>query len=104
MVALDSRLPSGTFRFKNSTSGQASAVVLKQVNGMMSPFYISSAPVLKNGGTETMTPKNTVALWFEKDTETGTMISKSLGEYSSFDMTGRTTLALTYDGSVFVSA
>ncbi|CVL11697.1 hypothetical protein FPRO06_13006 [Fusarium proliferatum] len=96
-INTDPKAPKGGFRFINQTNG-AAAVVYKKVNGKFAPIYFSaSAPLPK--GTEDLTPVEKVAVWFQANTQTATMISEFNGEPKEVDMTGKTEAALEYDGN-----
>ncbi|KAI0503265.1 hypothetical protein F5B22DRAFT_662200 [Xylaria bambusicola] len=93
--------PDGAFKMVNLTSGRASAVVYKKVNGKATPFYISSVAI-EPQGSEMMSPKANVSLWFEKNVDTGTMVSKNSGNASVFDFRGVSSKTVHYDSGRFV--
>lgn len=49
-----------------------------------------------------MSPKSIVALWFQKNAETGTMVSVIKGDLSIFDFSARDGIDLRWDGAHFV--
>ncbi|SPJ70605.1 uncharacterized protein FTOL_00333 [Fusarium torulosum] len=89
------------FKFVNKTTGVASAVIYKRINGQDLPFYISTSPV-DSDGNEVMTPKSVVALWFQKDAETGTMTSVNKSDVSIFDFANRSSINLKWDNCHFI--
>ncbi|KAF5587508.1 hypothetical protein FPANT_6853 [Fusarium pseudoanthophilum] len=100
-VVLADVLPTAnSFAFVNQTS-RASAVIFKIINGKSQPFFISANPIPKDA-TEVMTPKSTVALWFQQNVETGTMVFVNTDELSTFDFHDKSSLDLTWNGSQFV--
>ncbi|RGP64260.1 hypothetical protein FSPOR_8080 [Fusarium sporotrichioides] len=100
IVSTDILPTANSFAFINQTSG-ASAVIYKIINGKSLPFFISPNP-LDPGATEVMTPKATVALWFQQNVETGTMVSVVKDELSTFDFSDKSSLQLMWNGSQFV--
>lgn len=102
-ISSDPKLGAGTFKFVNKTDKEVSAVVFKLVNGAPTPFYISGTPIFSLGN-ETMTPKFTVALWFEKDAETGTMVSRDSSAVTEIDMANRNSFNGIWTGSKFIAA
>ncbi|EWZ43428.1 hypothetical protein BFJ70_g12660 [Fusarium oxysporum] len=93
----DPNAPKGGFRFINQTNG-AAAVVYKRINGKFAPIYFSAAAPLPKG-TEDLTPVEKVAVWFQANTETATMISEFVSEPKQVDMTGKTEALLDYNGN-----
>ncbi|KAJ4028927.1 hypothetical protein NW761_014255 [Fusarium oxysporum] len=93
----DPNAPKGGFRFINQTNG-AAAVVYKRINGKFAPIYFSAAAPLPKG-TEDLTPVEKVAVWFQANTETATMISEFVGEPKEVNMTGKTEALLDYNGN-----
>jgi hypothetical protein len=87
----------------NGTADTASAVVYKVIQGKPTPFYISQSPVFSKGN-ETLTPKLKVALWFQKDAETGTMFSKNSTAITAIDFTNQMSWTGTWNGSSFVAS
>lgn len=85
----------------NDTEGLASAVIYKVIDGVDKPFYISASPIDPQGN-EVMTPKASVALWFQKDAETGTMVSVNVSDVSEFKFSNRDSIELYWDGKHFV--
>ncbi|OAA34537.1 hypothetical protein NOR_08403 [Metarhizium rileyi] len=100
-VSPNGKLDPGSYSFANNTDGEASAVIYKPINGQPAPFYVSQSPVFSKG-TETLTPKLFVALWFQKNATTKTMISLSSSQISEFNFTGRSSLNAHWDGARFV--
>ncbi|KAK5634280.1 hypothetical protein RRF57_009994 [Xylaria bambusicola] len=93
--------PNDAFRMVNKTTGRASAVVYKKVNGKPTAFYIS-AVAIEPQGSEMLSPKSNISLWFEKSVETGTMVSKNSGNASVFDFRGVNSKTVHYDSGRFV--
>jgi hypothetical protein len=87
----------------NDTNGEAAAVVYKRINGEDLPFYISH-PQIDSKGSELLTPKAIVALWFQANGETGTMVSVNKGDLSTFDFSGQDKVELKWNGAHFVVA
>lgn len=102
-ISPDSTLGKTSFKFSNQTNDKVSCVVYKSIKGRPTPFYISQSPVYSRG-TETLTPKLTVALWMQKDAETGTMISINKGMVAEFDMGNTDSANLVWNGSRFITA
>ncbi|KAF9535301.1 hypothetical protein CPB83DRAFT_901053 [Crepidotus variabilis] len=95
--------PAAGFAFINGV--QASVVVALQNGptvggnsaGANSPFYISPSPDIP--GTDTLTPVTEVALWFQRDIVTTTMIDLDMSTVHVMNLTGQTTVATTYTDS-----
>ncbi|KAG9500795.1 hypothetical protein J7337_006475 [Fusarium musae] len=100
IVSTDVLPTANSFAFVNQTTG-ASAVVYKIINGKSLPFFISPYPI-DTGATEVMTPQSTVALWFQQNVETGTMVAVVKDELSTFDFSDKSSLDLIWNGSQFV--
>jgi hypothetical protein len=100
-VSSDTTLGKTSFKFSNQTSVNASCVIFKLIKGKPTPFYISQSPVYSKG-SETLTPKLTVALWMEKDAETGTMISINKGQVADFDMGNTDSIEVKWNNGKFV--
>lgn len=100
-ISPNDKLDKGSYQFQNKTASEASAVIYKPINGEPTPFYISSSPVFSQG-SETLTPRLFVALWFQKNATTKTMISLNSSSVSEFDFTGRNSLKAKWDGSRIV--
>jgi hypothetical protein len=74
---------------------QASCVIYQSVNGSFQPVYISPlGPLLP--GKDTLTPVLKVAVWFQQNATTGTMISDAETLGLVVDYTGVTTQTVTY--------
>ncbi|KAF2656389.1 hypothetical protein K491DRAFT_745119 [Lophiostoma macrostomum CBS 122681] len=102
-ISQDATIDPTSFRFVNGTADTASAVVYKVIQGKPTPFYISQSPVFSKGN-ETLTPKLKVALWFQKDAETGTMFSKNSTAITAIDFTNQMSWTGTWNGSSFVAS
>nr|RBQ96888.1 hypothetical protein FVER53263_04437 [Fusarium verticillioides] len=100
VVSTDVLPTANSSAFVNQTTG-ASAVVYKIINGKSLPFFISPYPI-DTGATEVMTPKSTVALWFQQNVETGTMVAVVKDQLSTFDFSDKSSLDLIWNGSQFV--
>ncbi|XP_014550946.1 hypothetical protein COCVIDRAFT_68545, partial [Bipolaris victoriae FI3] len=83
-ISQDSSLSDTSFQFVNQTDKRASAVIYKLIQGKPTPFYISQSPVFSQGN-EVLTPKLKVALWFDKNVETGTMVSHISSKITAID-------------------
>ncbi|KAF5656803.1 hypothetical protein FHETE_10777 [Fusarium heterosporum] len=97
VVNPDSTSPAGGFKFINKTNG-AGAIVYKRINGKPSPIYLSPYAPLPPG-TEDLTPVSKVTVWFSRDVQPGTMISRIDTQSMEVDLSGRTQIELGYDGS-----
>ncbi|KAI1177745.1 hypothetical protein F4777DRAFT_596385 [Nemania sp. FL0916] len=95
------KLPGSAFKLINQTANVCSAVIYKVIDGQDKPFYISVDPIDPRGGNEVMAPRSTVALWFEKNAETGTMVSKNRSDISAFDFANTSGMNLVWNGSHF---
>ncbi|KAF8243687.1 hypothetical protein K440DRAFT_663955 [Wilcoxina mikolae CBS 423.85] len=78
----DPTLPAGTFAFQNSSV--ISCVVANGTTG--TPIYIS--PSVLPPGTDELTPKAKVKVWFGQKYETGAMISIETTQNYEIDLTG----------------
>lgn len=92
----DPKAPKRGFRFVNEA--EASAVVYKQVNGNITPIYISAAGPLPPGH-EDLEPKTACRIWFANDVDTATMISDFQSNYLEIDMTGTSSAECQYDAT-----
>lgn len=86
----------------NETSRGAGAVLFRRINGQYMPFYVSNPPIESNG-SELLTPKLRVALWFQANAETGAMVSLNKADLSTFDFSGRNQVNLKCNGGQFVA-
>jgi hypothetical protein len=102
IISPDSTMDKHSFKFVNNTNQPASCVVSKVIQGRPTPFYISQSPVFSMG-SENLTPKLKVALWFQKDAETGTMFSKNSTKVTEIDFTNQSTWDGKWNGSTFVA-
>ncbi|KAJ8109438.1 hypothetical protein OPT61_g7461 [Boeremia exigua] len=100
-ISQDPKLDDTSFKFVNETEKTASAVIYKLIQGKPTPFYISQSPVFSKGN-EVLTPKLKVALWFQKDVETGNMFSKNGTKLTAIDFTNQQTWDGHWDGQSFV--
>ena len=91
----DSRAPKDSFLF--STSISTASVLIQKINGKNRPIYITpGGSLLPAESTETLRPIPRIALWFQRDLETGTMMDAALR--SSFILsTYEHDLAVHYD-------
>ena len=87
----------------NESSRGASAVLFRRINGQYTPFYVSNPPIDSNG-SEVLTPKLRVALWFQANADTGAMVSINQADLSIFDFSGRNQVNLKCNDGQFVAA
>ncbi|KAF8535924.1 hypothetical protein BDD12DRAFT_983057 [Trichophaea hybrida] len=81
-VVPDTSLSNGTFAFQNASA--ISCVVANGTTG--TPIYIS--PSILPPGTDELTPKAKVKIWFGQKYETGAMISIETTQNYEIDLTG----------------
>jgi hypothetical protein len=93
--ATDPKAPSAGFLFINKTPA-ASAVIYKKMNGAFAPVYISAAGPLPPG-KESLTPRTTTAIWFQKASDTGTMISDYSTDPIYVEFVSTTTHSVSYN-------
>ncbi|RSL63053.1 hypothetical protein CEP54_005377 [Fusarium duplospermum] len=93
----DSLAPKDGIRFVNKTNS-AAAILFKKINGENTPIYISANAPLPTG-TEDIEPLSRVAVWFQSEAETSTMISELPGAYRELEMSFMTEATLEYTGS-----
>lgn len=96
----DGSLGAGSLSFRNGGGDEASAILLQRIQGRATPIYISGRPV-SGGGTQTLTPTQEIAVWVDRNAETGTMISRNSGSQATFNMAGRSNLEAKWTGSRF---
>ncbi|RFN48926.1 hypothetical protein FIE12Z_6773 [Fusarium flagelliforme] len=96
----DEELPKNSFKMVNNTDGKAAAVVFKRIDGRYQTCYVSNRPIYPKD-SELLTPSETVALWFQTDGETGTMMSVE-SDLSTFDLSCQHELKLKWNGEDFV--
>ncbi|KAI6772956.1 hypothetical protein HG530_003914 [Fusarium avenaceum] len=86
--------PRDGIRFNNEAS-QASVIVYRTINGSKAPIYISSNK-LRPGSSQEIKLSNRVAVWYQHDGQTGTMIDGPGQLATQFDMSGRTQATLVF--------
>ena len=74
-VADDPFAPATGFVFRNTPS--ATAVLYGIVNGKNAPVYMAPEGVLPPRATDILTPQISVAVWFQRDVETGYMFDQA---------------------------
>lgn len=65
------------------------------------PIYVATAPVVK--GNTTLTPVETILVWFEQNVETSTMFSDSRSKSIVIDMTDDTEASRHYEGGAWTT-
>ncbi|KAF5621128.1 uncharacterized protein FTJAE_11469 [Fusarium tjaetaba] len=78
----------GAIQFNNQTD-RAAPIIYRSIGDSKVPFYVGSQQ-LPRGSSQVIQPNNRVAVWFQRDAETGMMISRIDGNFIEIDMSGRT--------------
>ncbi|KAJ4256817.1 hypothetical protein NW762_008913 [Fusarium torreyae] len=87
--------PQGGIRFNNQAD-RASPIVYRTINGRKTPIYFGSMQ-LPRGGSQEIKPNNKVAVWFQRDGQSGTMIDGIHGQSIEIDMSGRTDATVVFN-------
>ncbi|KAH7252705.1 hypothetical protein BKA59DRAFT_168397 [Fusarium tricinctum] len=87
--------PRDGLRFNNQAD-RASAIVYRNINGSRAPIYFSSQQ-LPRGAIQEIRPINKVAVWFQRDGQTGTMIDGPGDLSIEIDMSGRTSARVVFN-------
>jgi hypothetical protein len=87
--------PRDGIRFNNQAD-RASAIVYRTINGSRAPIYFSSHQ-LPQGSSQEIKPVNRVAVWFQRDGKTGTMIDGPGQQSIEIDMSGRTNATVVFN-------
>ena len=95
-------LPGKSIKMVNNTAGEAAAVIYTRINGQELPFYVSNPPI-EPKGSQLLIEREFVALWLQRNAETGNMVSADNEEMSPIDVSGRTAVNVTCDGGHFVT-
>ncbi|KAH6964544.1 hypothetical protein DER45DRAFT_610867 [Fusarium avenaceum] len=87
--------PRGGIRFRNMAD-RASAIVYREINDSTAPIYFGSQQ-LPPGATQQIKPINRVAVWLQRDGQTGTMIDGPGEQSIEIDMSGRTSARVVFN-------
>lgn len=87
--------PRDCIRFKNKAD-RASAILYRTINGSRAPIYFSSFQLQRNNNQD-IKLGNRVAVWFELDGKTGTMIDAPGDSGIEIDMSGRTSATVVFN-------
>ena len=90
----DPQAPTNGFLFE--TTPRSAAVLYQTVQGETRPVYITPESLLPPSATETLIPQISVAVWFQRDVSTGTMIDTAALQPLIIPMT-TTTMSVEYD-------
>ena len=86
--------PDNGFLFQNLNT-PAAAVVAQKINGEVTPIYISPVLLAPSGptGGDKLLPTPSVAVWFQMDVDTGTMVDEDVTDQYIIKMEGATARA-----------
>lgn len=87
--------PPDSIRFRNQAD-QASAILYRGMNGSIAPIYFGSQQ-LPRGATQQIKPINRVAVWLQRDGQTGTMIDGPGEQSIEIDMSGKTSARVVFN-------
>ena len=91
IVADDIGAPDNGFLFR--TTPPAAVVLYQTVQGRSTPIYITPESLLPPRSTESLIPLDSVAIWFQRDGRTATMIDSASVNPFVVPMTTRTMTA-----------
>ena len=94
VVADDKGAPNNGFIFRNTPP--AAAVIYEMAQGKSTPVYITPEAILPPNSAESLTPLISVAVWFQRDVSTGTMIDSASVQPFMVPMT-TTTMTVEYN-------
>ena len=84
----DPQAPNNGFIFK--TTPRSAAVLYQTIQGENRPVYITPEGLLPPNSTEILIPQRSVAVWFQRDVSSGTMIDVAAQQPLVIPMTSET--------------
>lgn len=76
--------PKNGFLFHNGP--EAAAILYQEIDGVATPVYITPEAILPPNTTEVLVPQLEVAVWFQRQVETGTMVDSALTDAFTIPM------------------
>jgi hypothetical protein len=86
--------PETGFQFNNQAD-RASPIVYRTIGGSKAPIYVGSEQ-LPQGSSQEIQPTNRVAVWFQQQGESGTMMDGIRGQNFQIDMSGKNSATVVF--------